>query len=813
MSQMGKFSGGLLGIPINTITGNTGGAVGPDVLSNVDFVGTDPIAVTGNPATWTLTITVEDATTTQKGVVELATNAEAITGTDTSRPIVPSSLVAKLGAMTANTVPYGAGTTASLSWTTAGTDGQLIIAATGAAPAFASLTSSGGFITFTPGANTLDLNTAGSVAVSFDGDTGTATPALGVLNIVGGNNITTAASGSTVTINVSGTTQYALQVGDATGSLDSLVIGSSGQIIQSAGAGSNPGWTTATYPATTAQGDILYSSSANTIAGLTKDATATRYIANTGASNNPAWDQVNLANGVTGTLPVTNGGTGAASLTDHGILVGSGTGAITALAVGTNGQLIIGSTGADPVFADLTSSGSTITITGGAGTLNIDTAGTIAASFPTDSGTATPALGALTIAGGTNINTAGAGSTVTVNLDASISGMTAVDFAAGGRIGTATTLGNTTLLQAYDTLGASYTTFATLTAGNPPTMDLDTAVTINSAYIYRAGGTDIPVTDGGTGASSLTDHGVLVGSGTAAVTVLAVGTTNTVLLGSTGADPTWGTVPNAALTNSSITLSDGNNITITGSPVSLGGTATINVSGTTQYAVQVGDATGSLDSLAVGATNTVLLGNTGANPSWGAVDLTAAVTGTLPVGNGGSGASSLTDHGVLVGSGASAITALAVGTNGQVLLGSTGADPVFATLTSTGGTITYTPGAGTLNLEVAGGGISWTEVTGTSQAAAINNGYIANNGALVTITLPATAVVGSIVRIIGLGAGGWKVAQNANQYVRWDESNVTTTGVGGSLDSTDDHDAVELICTVTDNGWSVLSSKGNISLT
>lgn len=45
-----------------------------------------------------------------------------------------------------------------------------------------------------------------------------------------------------------------------------------------------------------------------------------------------------------------------------------------------------------------------------------------ASSFPTDSGTAVPtALGALTVAGGTNINTAGSGNTVTVNLDNSIS--------------------------------------------------------------------------------------------------------------------------------------------------------------------------------------------------------------------------------------------------------------------------------------------------------------------------------------------------------------------------------------------------------
>lgn len=61
---------------------------------------------------------------------------------------------------------------------------------------------------------------------------------------------------------------------------------------------------------TTTQGDILYADGANSLAKLAKNTSATRYLSNTGTSNNPAWAQVNLADGVTGTLPVANGGTG-----------------------------------------------------------------------------------------------------------------------------------------------------------------------------------------------------------------------------------------------------------------------------------------------------------------------------------------------------------------------------------------------------------------------------------------------------------------------------------------------------------------------
>jgi hypothetical protein len=86
---------------------------------------------------------------------------------------------------------------------------------------------------------------------------------------------------------------------------------------------------------------------------------------------------------LTGTLIVANGGTGATTLTDGGVLLGSGTGAITPLGQATNGQLVVGSTGADPVLATMTSTGGTVTITNSAGGINLEAAAGVSAANPT----------------------------------------------------------------------------------------------------------------------------------------------------------------------------------------------------------------------------------------------------------------------------------------------------------------------------------------------------------------------------------------------------------------------------------------------
>lgn len=222
------------------------------------------------------------------------------------------------------------------------------------------------------------------IPTQFDGNTGVATPLGNTLNIygaataAGSTPVATVASGNTVTTNVQ--TSQAIVSSDATKivlaafkstdfSVDangfvSFIGGSSfvesvsgtAHRITSTG-GQNPvidiaadyvgqtsittlgTITTGTWNGTAinethggtnqttyAQGDMLYASAANTLSKLSKNTSSTRYLSNTGTNNNPAWSQVNITNGITGTLPIANGGTNATSYTaSNGILKYNGT--------------------------------------------------------------------------------------------------------------------------------------------------------------------------------------------------------------------------------------------------------------------------------------------------------------------------------------------------------------------------------------------------------------------------------------------------------------------------------------------------------
>ena len=171
-----------------------------------------------------------------------------------------------------------------------------------------------------------------------------------------------------------------------------------------------------------------------------------------------------------------------------------------------------------------------------------------------------------------------------------------------------------------------------------------------------------------------------------------------------------------------------------------------------------------------------------------------------------------TTNAVLYGTASNNIGNLGPLTNGQLAIGSTGAAPVAATI-SAGTGISIANGAGSITINSSGGGLTWNDVTGTSASAAVNNGYLADNVGLVTITLPTTAAQFSVIVIAGgnLGTGGWKIAQNSGQQINFGTS-MTTSGTGGSLASTKQYDSVYLLCTTANTNFVVLNSVGNITV-
>jgi hypothetical protein len=186
------------------------------------------------------------------------------------------------------------------------------------------------------------------------------------------------------------------------------------------------------------------------------------------------------------------------------------------------------------------------------------------------------------------------------------------------------------------------------------------------------------------------------------------------------------------------------------------------------------------------------------------------LTNPLAVAYGGTGAATLTDGGILLGSGTGAVTALGQAVDGQLPIGSTGLDPVLGTLTAGVG-ISIANGAGSISISSTGGGFTWNEETGTSATMVVDNGYIANNASLVTLTLPAAATVGQEVRVAGKGAGLFRIAQNAGQTVHYVSSD-TTTGAGGSLTAIEQYASIELVCITANTDWIAISSTGNFTI-
>ena len=149
-------------------------------------------------------------------------------------------------------------------------------------------------------------------------------------------------------------------------------------------------------------------------------------------------------------------------------------------------------------------------------------------------------------------------------------------------------------------------------------------------------------------------------------------------------------------------------------------------------------------------------------------------------------------------------------TNGQTFIGSSGVNPVAATLTAGIG-VSIVNGAGSITIS-ASGSSGWVDQTTGTVTMAVNTGYTSDDGAsLVTFTLPATSAIGDFVEINGKGSGLFTIAQATGQQIHFGNI-ASTSGAGGSVAATLQFDCIRLRCITANTIWVVVSSVGNFTI-
>lgn len=399
-----------------------------------------------------------------------------------------------------------------------------------------------------------------------------------------------------------------------------------------------------------------------------------------------------LTTGVTGVLPIANGGTNISTYTTGDVLYASAANVLSKLPIGTAGQVLTVAAGiiswATPTTGTVTSVSGTanrITSTGGAtpiidisaayvGQTSITTLGTIttgtwngAVISPTFGGTGVN-NGAFTLTLAGNLATTGAfNTTFAQGFSGTITLPTATSTLYSTQANSITSAQLATSLT--DETGTGSAVFATSPTLVTPALGTPTSVVLtNATGLPIVAGTTGTLTEvrGGTNQTTYTTGDTLYASAANTLSKLAIGTAGQVLTVAGGipswATPTTGTVTSVSGTANRITSTGGATPVIDISAAYVGqtsittlGTITTGVwngtaigatfGGTGQTVYAVGDllyanTTTTLAKLADVATGNVLIsGGVGVAPSWGKVGLTTAVTGILPVANGGTNVS------------------------------------------------------------------------------------------------------------------------------------------------------------------------------
>ena len=283
--------------------------------------------------------------------------------------------------------------------------------------------------------------------------------------------------------------------------------------------------------------------------------------------------------------------------------------------------------------------------------------------------------------------------------------------------------GGTVRLLASNGTSAPVTTFSAGTTGFTPSSATSGAITLAGT---------LATTNGGTGLTSFTSGGAVYASSTSALTT--------------------GTLPNTA-----------------------GGTG--QSSAFTQYGVTYANTTTALATTAAGTTTTVLHGNASGAPTFGAVSLTADVTGTLPIGNGGTGATTLAGANIALFNTAQTWTAT------QTFNGSSStsavktlniAEPANVVASAPSATTNFYVNSGAVQYYTTNAANNWTLNIAFSSGTSLNTAMTTNDSISITMlaTQGSTAYYNSAVTIDGTSV-----------TPKWQGGSAPTSGNASGIDS------------------------------
>jgi len=322
---------------------------------------------------------------------------------------------------------------------------------------------------------------------------------------------------------------------------------------------------------TYAIGDILYASATQTLSKLADVATGNALI-----SGGPSYGKIGLTTHVSGVLPVSNGGTGQSNnLTQYGAIYADTTTSMASTGAGTTTQVIHG--GATPSF-------SAVSLTADvSGILPVASGGTNLTTYTAGDIVAASASGVLSTIPDVAVNNAllsgGVGALPAygkVGLTTHVSGI--LPAANGGTSNSSFTTGDLLYASSPTALSklADVATGNVLLAGGPTFGKVNLATTVSGT---------LPVSSGGTGATSnLTQYGLVYGGTTTSMATTGAGTSTQVLHGNASGVPTYGSVVLGTDITATFPLTQGGT-GVTSAPaaaaVLMGYTSTVTSSGTT----------------------------------------------------------------------------------------------------------------------------------------------------------------------------------------------------------------------------------------